>query len=79
MCSFGTVRTESLTKDNYNIWTIQMRALLINNDTWNYKCGKCVKPELIVDNPVSARTVEKCETRDGKATFDIILATSREL
>ncbi|GBO01603.1 hypothetical protein AVEN_46635-1 [Araneus ventricosus] len=50
MASYGAMRIELLTRDNYETWKIQMRALLVKNDLWTYVGGIKVKPELIDGN-----------------------------
>ena len=38
-------RIEPLGKHNYDSWRIQIEALLIKPDGWNYVFGTTVKPE----------------------------------
>lgn len=70
------VRIELLNKENFDTWKIQMKALLIKNDAWNYVNGNIVKPELVAGNQESATEVRRWETADQKAKSDIILSIS---
>lgn len=72
----SSVRIELLNKENYDTWKIQMEALLVKNDAWNYVSGDDVKPELIAGNAASAAEVKRWETADQKAKSDIILSIS---
>ncbi|XP_032294341.1 coiled-coil domain-containing protein 136-like [Drosophila virilis] len=62
---------EPLGKDNYETWKVQMQAVLIKNDLWNYVNGTHVRTE--------ANSLQ-WETEDAKAKSEIVLAmTSSEL
>lgn len=65
------VRFETLSKENYDTWKIQMRAMLIKNDAWGYVSGAIVKPESTADN---AHAEQTWINADSKAQSDIILA-----
>uniref|UniRef100_A0A6V7IJ77 Retrovirus-related Pol polyprotein from transposon TNT 1-94 n=1 Tax=Bracon brevicornis TaxID=1563983 RepID=A0A6V7IJ77_9HYME len=67
------VRIELLSKDNYDTWKIQMRALLIKNDAWQYVSGITTKPEVVAGNAESIAAAALWETNDAKASSDIIL------
>ncbi len=67
------IRIDSLTKDNYETWKIQMKALLIKSDSWVYVSGSRLKPELIPADPKSIEAIEKWAEMDEKAKSDIIL------
>jgi len=59
MASISAVKIEPLNKDNFDIWKIQMEALLIKSDALSYVNDEKVKPEIIVGNAesiVRART-----------------------
>lgn len=73
--SSNIVRIESLNKDNYDTWKMQMEALLVKNDAWNYVNGDCECPVLAEDNSnaVAHRNWTKA---DSKAKSDIILSIS---
>lgn len=60
-------KMEVLNKDNYETWIIQMKALMIKNDSWKYVTGKC--PE---GNDKQAEKQE-WEAGDQKAMSDLIL------
>lgn len=47
------VRFEVLNKNHSDIWKIQMRAILIENDKLNYVSGSKVKPEVEENDKVS--------------------------
>lgn len=70
----GAVRIESLNKDNYDTWKIQMEALLIKNDAWNYVDGMAVKPEVADGNTASAEAARAWMDKDNKARSDLILS-----
>ena len=46
-------RLETFSKDNYDTWRIQVEAILIKNDTWDYVCGEKVKPAVIEGDAAS--------------------------
>lgn len=66
------VKFEVLTKENYDTWKIQMRAILIKNDAWGYVSGALAKPG--TDATPEAKSA--WEAADLKAQSDIILAVS---
>lgn len=70
--SVSNVRIELLNKNIFDIWKIQMEALLIKNDMWAYVSGTRTKPEIAIA-PESRIAVEKWETEDTKAKANIIL------
>ncbi|GBM64627.1 Retrovirus-related Pol polyprotein from transposon TNT 1-94 [Araneus ventricosus] len=76
MSSYGAMRIELLTRDNYETWKIQMRALLVKNDLWTYVGGIKVKPELIDGNAESREACSKWTETDEKAKADLILCIS---
>ena len=39
MAGTNSMRIELLMKDNYDTWQIQVEALLVKNDTWQYVSG----------------------------------------
>lgn len=65
---------EVLTKDNFDTWKIQMRALLIKNDAWGYASGTVTKPALVAGDAASQEAVNKWVEADLKAQSDIILS-----
>lgn len=73
MASHGTMRIDALTKDNYETWRIQMRALLIKSDAWSYVSGSKPKPN---DEKSKQEEVDSWADMDEKAKADIILCIS---
>ena len=79
MSTYST-RIETLTKDNYDTWKMQVEALLVRNDTWEYVIGVQVKPEVTGEN-AEARAISQAaatawEAADRKARSDLVLAIS---
>lgn len=62
---------EKLCKDNYDTWRIQIKAILVKNDHWEYVSGIIPKPE---NTPENAAEIIAWEKKDRKAKADIILA-----
>lgn len=65
------VRIETLGRDNYDTWKLQMRALLIKNDAWDYVSGEISKPASVANN---AAEVRDWIVKDEKAKSDLILS-----
>lgn len=61
---------DKLTKDNYDTWHLQMKAMLIKTDHWGYVNGTIAKPE------ENAAEVAAWSKEDAKAQADIILSMS---
>lgn len=59
---------EKLGKDNYDTWKLQIEAILIKNDHWNYVSGDEKKPTEGDDE------IAKWISNDQKARADIILS-----
>ncbi|KMQ86502.1 rna-dependent dna polymerase [Lasius niger] len=76
MAGINSVRIEPLNKDNFDTWKIQMQALLVKTEGWQYVSGQNVKPALVANNIVSAAAVKAWELNDEKAKSDIILSIS---
>lgn len=74
MSSSSFARIDTLNKENYDTWKMQMDALLIKNDAWGYVNGETVKPEVVEGDAASAATVKAWTTGDSKAKSDIILS-----
>ncbi|XP_043464042.1 uncharacterized protein LOC122499653 [Leptopilina heterotoma] len=70
------IKFEILTKDNYETWRLQMRAILIKNSTWAYADGTKVKPVVREGDEASQQAAERWVEADLKAQSDIILAMS---
>lgn len=75
MYGTSSARIELLNKSNYDTWKLQMQALLIKADLWEYVSGDTTKPEPGVDN-ANARIVSEWVKNDLKAKSDIILSIS---
>jgi hypothetical protein len=58
MCAASVSRMELLSKDNYDTWKMQMEALLIKNDAWDYANGVCAKPTADVFGEVKNVTLD---------------------
>lgn len=67
--SHYSVHTDKLTKENYDTWAIQMKAILTQNDQWVYVSGLKIKPEEEDQATVWDKT-------DRKAGASIILSIS---
>lgn len=39
------VKIKLLTKDNYDTWRMQVEAVLIKGDLWEYMTGECSLPQ----------------------------------
>lgn len=76
MASHHAVRIESLNRDNFDTWKIQMEALLVKNDMWAYVTGEKRKPPIVTGDVSSATAAEAWEKEDRKAKSDIILGIS---
>lgn len=76
MSANSVVRIEALGRDNYDTWKLQMRALLVKNDAWNYVSGEVVKPEPTATNAVE---IHDWNTKDEKAKSDLILSRSEQI
>lgn len=70
----ASVRFEQLTKDNYDTWKIQMKAVLIKNDAWGYANDTRVKPEN--HDAGAEEVVNRWTDGDLEAQSDIILMIS---
>jgi len=63
-----------LSKDNFDIWKLQMQALLIKNGAWVYVSEKILKPVLVTGNVSPQLEVDTWVRNDNKAKSDIILS-----
>lgn len=57
MNTSNLTRIETLNKNNYDMWKMQMEALLIKNDAWLYINDDYTKPEMIAGDPSSESQV----------------------
>lgn len=67
-------RIETLHRANYDTWKLQMQAVLMKNDAWEYVSGENVKPKLEAGNATSEAAVETWTKNDEKAKSDIVLS-----
>lgn len=74
MSTSNFAQIETFHGDNYDTWELQMKAVLIKNDAWEYVSGECVKPMLEVGNAASEEAVKTWIKNDNKAKSDIILS-----
>lgn len=68
------MRIEQLNRENYDTWKIQMQAILVKNEAWEFVNGQRPKPEIIDDNARSQEEVRRWKAEDEKAKADIILS-----
>jgi len=64
-----------LSKDNFDTWKLQVRAVLIKNDVWNFVNGTKSKSEIIAGN-ASTAPAAAWDAADQKAHSELILANS---
>ncbi|GBM59315.1 Retrovirus-related Pol polyprotein from transposon TNT 1-94 [Araneus ventricosus] len=69
----SNIAIEKLSKDNYDSWKLQIEAILVKNDHWNFVTGAERKPEVTGDAD-NATAVAKWISNDQKAKADIILS-----
>ena len=70
-----TARIELLNKSNFDTWKLQMQAVLVTNDLWEYVNGTVAKPESAIDG-ANAADVQAWSKYNQKARSDIILFIS---
>jgi len=70
MHAAGTQHIEKLCDNNYEVWRMQMKSVLVYNDLWGYVSGTIVKPE---DADAAAAWIVK----DEKALALIVLGVSK--
>lgn len=71
----SSVRIETLTRENYDTWKLQMRALLTKNDAWAYVSGELQRPAVTKEATTSIAS-NNWIRGDSKAKSDIILSIS---
>lgn len=71
MNTSSTVRIETLNKENYDTWKMQMEALLIKNDAWEFVSGSNLMPTGETATPTS---IKEWKNADNKAKSDLILS-----
>lgn len=78
MHTTNLAKIELLTKNNYDTWQMQIEAVLIKGDLWEYVSGECTLPQP-ADSSVAAATAAaplqaQWWKNDRKARSDLILA-----
>lgn len=74
--TINSTRIELLNKDNYDTWSMQVEALLVKNDTWNYVCGETSRPNVTEGDSASVAAHRAWQQSDRKARADLILSIS---
>lgn len=74
--SLNLARVEALNKGNYDTWRMQVEALLIKDDLWQYVSGEITKPEIREDHVTSINAHNRWIIQDRKAKSDLILSIS---
>jgi len=75
----NSTRIEALSKDNYDTWKMQVEALMIKNDLWEYVSGETVCP-VAAENATASQLVavelaqKEWKRLDRKAKSDLILS-----
>lgn len=72
--SVSSIRIQYLTKENYDTWKIQVEALLIKQDTWNYVSGDKPEPEIKEGDTASEQRHKNWKRKDLKAMSDLFLS-----
>jgi len=70
------VRIESLAKDNYDSWCMQVEALMTKNDSWKYASGEVKQPVVIEGDVQSENALKTWLNKDKMAKSDLILSIS---
>ena len=65
-------RIETLTKDNYDTWKMQVEALLQKNDLWEYVDGTSTRPTPVRGTEGNAQAVATWDSNDRKAKADLV-------
>ncbi|GBL98065.1 hypothetical protein AVEN_84573-1 [Araneus ventricosus] len=73
MIMVSNIAIEKLSKDNYDSCKLQIEAILVKNDRWNFVTGAERKPE-VTEDADNATAVAKWISDDQKAKADIILS-----
>uniref|UniRef100_A0A0C9QD48 POLX_0 protein n=1 Tax=Fopius arisanus TaxID=64838 RepID=A0A0C9QD48_9HYME len=75
----NSTRIEALTKENYDTWRMQVEALMIKNDLWEYVTGQNAAPVLRDGADETTQSAyltkfQKWKKNDMKARSDLILS-----
>ena len=76
MATSNSPRVELLNRDNYDTWKIQVEAILVKNDEWEYVSGSKTRPDIVDSDNESKLAAERWDSKDRKAKSDIILCMS---
>lgn len=76
MSTMTGYRMESLTRYNYDTWSLQTEAALTRNKLFGYVSGECKEPELIANDDDSEAAHKAWLKNDSKAKAEIILSIS---
>ena len=68
------VKVELLTKDNYDTWRMQIEAVLIKGDLWEYVSGECSLPQPTESSAAAIAAQAQWRKNDRKARSDLVLA-----
>ena len=74
MSSTLSARIETLGKDNFDTWKLQVEALLVKNDAWEHVSGEKVRPTATTGNEAPEAAAKAWEMADRKARSDLVLA-----
>jgi len=69
-CTRQAHNIDKLCDNNYEVWRMQMKSVLVYNDLWGYVAGTIVKPE-------NAEVVVTWTTKDEKALALIVVGVSK--
>lgn len=74
----NSTRIETLNRNNYDTWSIQVEALLIKADLWEYVSGRKAKPEMREGDQQAQQqaALDNWIAQDRKAKSDLILSIS---
>lgn len=76
MANHSLARIELLSKNNFDTWKLQVRAILVKNEVWDYVCGSKVRPAVTAEDAASQAAAANWDATDAKAHSDLILAIS---
>lgn len=71
MAHNGSSRIEILDKQNYEVWQIRMRSILVKHDRWGYVNDEITRP---VGSAATERDISSWRKEDEKAKADILLS-----
>ena len=67
---------EPLSRVNFDTWKLQMIAMLIKTEGWQYISGKTPKPQVLKVDSKNVSNIDIWIEADQKAQADIILSIS---